>query len=115
MLKVLSRLVFPCALGLSRALVTAAAQTYTTKKIRIEGAANSGTDTAELMRVVDLQPGAITKEQIEAALQRLGDTGLFTDLRYKIGPDELIITVTEAKAAQELPIRYANFRVVAAC
>ena len=80
--------------------LTSAAQTYTTKKIRIEGA--TATDTTELMRVVNLQPGAITKEQIEAALQRLGDTGLFTDLRYKIGADELVIIVTEAKTTQEL-------------
>lgn len=103
MLKVLPGFVLVFALGLA---ATVAAQTYSPKKIRIEGAAG---DTSDLLRIVNLQPGPLTKEQIETALQRLADTGLFSDLRYKVGADELVIIVVPDKAAEELPVRYANF------
>jgi len=93
-------------LGLSSA-ITLIAQTYTPKAIRIEGA---GSDTAELLKIANLQPGTtLTKEQIEAALQRLGDTGQFADLSYTVNADALVFKLTASATSQSLPVRYANF------
>jgi outer membrane protein assembly factor BamA len=86
----------------------ASSQTYTPKDIRIEGA--TGSDATELLLIADLHPGTdITKQQIEAALQRLDDTNLFSDISYTVGPSALIIKVTTSAAAKPLPVRYANF------
>jgi len=93
------------ALCLSSALI---AQTYTPKAIRIEGA--TGSDTAELLKIANLPPGtSLTKEEIEAALQRLGDTGQFSDLSYTVNAEALIFKLTASAASQSLPVRYANF------
>jgi len=84
------------------------AQTYTPKNIRIDGA--PAADNAQLLGVVNLKPGtSLTKEQIEAALQRLGDTGFFSDLSYTVNADTLVFKVTPAAKSQMLPARYANF------
>ena len=84
------------------------AQTYAPKQIRID--APPGADTAELTRIAALKSGApLTKEQIEAALQRLGDTGVFADISYTVDSDALVIKLTGSAATQSLPVRYANF------
>jgi len=87
---------------------SALAQTYTPKEIRFEGA--EGTDSAELLRAADLKPGAtISVAQIEAAMQRLGDTGMFSDIRYSVDSRALVFKLTPVVAAAALPVRYANF------
>jgi outer membrane protein insertion porin family len=88
--------------------LTALAQTYTPREIRFDGAA--GADTAELLRATNLKPGApVTVPQIEAAMQRLGDTGMFSDIRYSVDSKALIFKLTPVAAAAALPVRYANF------
>ncbi len=83
------------------------AQTYTPKTIQLKGA--DGVDRAEVMRLLDLKPGApVTKEGIEAAMQRLADSGLFTDMSYRVGPEALIFELTPAEGAQALSVRYGN-------
>jgi outer membrane protein assembly factor BamA len=96
------------ALCLFACISVAHTQTYTPKEIRIEGASDS--DTSEFLRIVDLHPGTdISKQQIEAALQRLGDTNLFSDISYTVGPSGLLIKVKTSAGAKPLPVRYANF------
>jgi len=82
-------------------------QTYTPKSIRIEGA--TGMDTAQLLGIANLKPGTLTKEQIEGALQRLGDTGMFTDLSYTVNGEGLVFKLTAAVTSKTRPVRYANF------
>lgn len=95
------------ALGLF-ATVALHAQTYSPKDIRIEGA--TGMDNAQLLGIADLKAGTtLTKEQIEAALQRLGDTGFFADLSYTVNAEALVFKVTPAASSRSLPARYANF------
>ena len=84
------------------------AQTYTPKEIRLEGVA--ATDAPDLLRVANLKPGtSMTVAEIEAALQRLGDTGMFSDIRYSVNDTALVFKLTLAASAQSLPARYANF------
>jgi outer membrane protein assembly factor BamA len=85
----------------------AVGQTYTPKAIRID--APPGTDTAEPLRIAALQPGTLTKDQIEAGLQRIVDTGLFSDVSYTVSSAALVIKLTPAVSSQALPVRYANF------
>jgi len=84
------------------------AQTYTPRQILIEGPA--GMDKADILRASGLTEGTpLTKEQIEAGLGRLGDTGDFTDLGYTVNSDALILKLTPSPSAQILPVRYTNF------
>ncbi len=62
------------------------------------------------MRLIDLPSGApITKDDIDAALARLGNSGLFTEIRYTVNQDALTIIVKTAPGSQALPVRFANF------
>ncbi len=84
-----------------------AAQTWTPRHIRFEG----GGDPGELLRLSGLEAGKpLTKEQIEAALGKLGETGAFTDLSYTVNGDALVIKLTDAAGSngQALPVRYMN-------
>lgn len=84
------------------------AQTYTPKQVRLEGAGEL--DQAELLRTAALKPGApVSKADIEAALQRLADTGSFSDISYTVGPAALVITVKPIPGSGALPVRYTNF------
>ena len=84
------------------------AQTYQPKVIRLEGA--DALDRAEVLHLVNLPQGtSLSKQQIEAAMQRLADSGLFSDLSYTVGPDALTITVKPIAGAGALPVRYSNF------
>jgi outer membrane protein assembly factor BamA len=86
---------------------TLLAQTYTPKTIRID--APPGTDTAEPLRIAALPANApLTKEQIETALGRLADTGLFSDISYTVNAAALVIKLTPAASSQSLPVRYGN-------
>jgi outer membrane protein assembly factor BamA len=100
--RALITLLFFCALS-----QTTLAQTYTPKQILINGA--DGMDTQQLIGVTGLKPGPMTKQQIEAALQRLADTGFFSNMTYTVSSDALIVTVTPSASAQLVPVRFTNF------
>ena len=86
----------------------AAAQTYTPKQIHLEGA--EGLDKGEILRTLKLQEGGpLSKADIEAALQRLADSGMFTDVSYTVNGTALTINVKQAAGAQALPVRFVNF------
>jgi outer membrane protein assembly factor BamA len=88
--------------------LTALAQTYTPKTIRID--APPAVDTAEALRIAALPTNApLTKQQIEAALQRLGDTGLFSDVGYTVNSAALIIKLVPSASSQLQPVHFANF------
>ena len=96
-----------CLLACLAPLSPLTAQTYTPRQIRFEG----GGDPAELLHLTGLAPGEpLTKEQIEAALGKLADTGAFTDLSYTVSADALVIKLgsTADTAGQALPIRFTN-------
>jgi outer membrane protein assembly factor BamA len=50
----------------------------------------------------------MTTKDIEAAMQRLADTGLFANTRYAVDSRALTLTLTPIDAKQTLPLRYAN-------
>jgi outer membrane protein assembly factor BamA len=84
------------------------AQSYSPKVIRFEGA--KAYAPADLLATAGLKQGAtISVKEIEAAMQRLADTGLFSDTRYAVNPQALTLTLTPIDAKQSLPVRYANF------
>jgi hypothetical protein len=85
-----------------------AAQTYTPKTIRID--APPAVDTAEALRIAALPANApLTKQEIEAALQRLGGTGLFSDVGYTVSSTALIIKLVPAVGNQLQPVHFSNF------
>jgi len=88
--------------------LAASAQTYTPKTIRIDAPPN--TDTTEPLRIAALPSGVpLTKQQIEAALQRIVDTGLFSDVGYTVNADALTIKLTPSASSQLQPVHFANF------
>jgi outer membrane protein assembly factor BamA len=100
----------------SRALATllllaplaALTQTYTPKTIRIDAPAS--VDTAEALRIAALPANApLTKQQIEAALQRIADTGLFSDVGYTVDASALVIKLTPSASSQLQPAHFSNF------
>lgn len=86
----------------------ASAQTYTPKTIRVEG---SGTlSKADVLRTAQLSEGVpLTREQIEAGLARLGESGSFSDLSYSVTPAALVLKLTPSAANKMLPVRFVNF------
>jgi outer membrane protein assembly factor BamA len=85
-----------------------AAQIYTPKEIHLEGVPDS--DVPGFLKILNLQPGTdITKQQIEEALQRLGDTGLFSNIQYTVSAKALTIQLSTAASAKPLPVRFGNF------
>jgi len=97
------------ALSLCLTLVAAMAQaqTYTPKTIRVEGV--PADDVPELLKIAALTPNTpMTKEQIEAALQRIGDTGLFTDLNYTVNSNALVFALKGSPETQAIPVRFIN-------
>ncbi len=99
----LAALVFLPALAPS-----ALAQTYTPKQIRID--APVSVDTAEALRIAALPSGVpLTKQQIEAGLQRVVDTGLFSDVSYTVNSDALVIKLTPSGSSQLQAAHFSNF------
>lgn len=95
--------------GLARSLF---AQTYNPKLIRfVSTDPSQHLDAAELLRISGLQQGvALSKDDIDAALQKLGDSGAFADLSYTVNDAALTIKLTPASAqSQALPVRFVNF------
>lgn len=89
----------------------ALAQSYTPKSIRfVSTDPSQHLDTTELLRISGLQQGvALSKDDIQAALQKLGDSGAFEDLSYTVNDTALTIKLTPAASGQLLPIRFVNF------
>lgn len=89
----------------------ASAQTYNPKSIRfVSTEPSQHLDSTELLRVTGLQQGVpLTKDDIQAALQKLGDSGAFEDLSYTVNETALTIKLTPAAGGQALPVRFANF------
>jgi outer membrane protein assembly factor BamA len=89
----------------------ASAQTYNPKSIRfVSTDPSEHLDSAELLRISGLQQGApLTKDDIEAALQKIGESGAFADLSYTVNAAGLTIKLTPAAGGQPLPIRFVNF------
>lgn len=88
------------------------AQTYNPKSIRFESSDPSQQlDRSELLQITGLHEGApVTKDEIEAALQKLADSGAFTNLTYTVNNTALTIKLTPAGAGgQALPVRFTNF------
>lgn len=88
--------------------VSAAAQSYTPKTIRIEGAGTMS--KADILHTAQLTEGApLSKEQIEAGLKRLGDTGAFTELGYTVDGAALTLKLTPSAGRELLPVHFVNF------
>jgi len=87
------------------------AQTYNPKAIRfVSTDASQHLDPVELLRVSGLHQGVpLTKADIEAGLQKLGDSGAFSSLSYTVNDAALTIRLTPAGGGQALPVRFANF------
>jgi outer membrane protein assembly factor BamA len=88
------------------------AQTYNPRSIRFVATDPSQhLDTAELLRISGLQQGVpLSKDDIDAALQKLGDSGAFADLSYTVNDTALTIKLTPAATqSQALPVRFVNF------
>ena len=84
----------------------ASAQTYDPKSIRfVSTDPSQHLDSAELLRISGLQQGvALTKEEIDAALQKLGDSGAFIDLSYTVNATALTIKLTPAPGGEPLAV-----------
>jgi outer membrane protein assembly factor BamA len=89
----------------------ASAQTYNPKSIRfVSTDPSQHLDAAELFRISGLQEGVpLTKDDIQAALQKLGDSGAFADLSYTVSDAALVIKLTPAAGGNALPVRFVNF------
>ncbi|MES2393051.1 MAG: hypothetical protein V4555_15500 [Acidobacteriota bacterium] len=89
--------------------ITAAAQTYTPKTIRFEGAPSQ--DSAQLLELTGWKTGVpITKDEIQAGLQKLAETGSFTDINWHVDNAALVIKLTSASSeSSALPVRFTNF------
>jgi outer membrane protein assembly factor BamA len=95
-----------CVLLLSTSL-SLDAQTYTPHSIVFSG---TTVDQSALTKLAAVIPGKpVTTAEIEAAMQRIVDTGLFADIRYKVDDRALNFTVTPQSASAMLPAIYGNF------
>lgn len=75
------------------------------KKVTFAGVPQS---QAELLAFTGLAPQKpISHDQVQAAAQKLMDTGLFTDIQFKYDGTELLYTMAPATDAQ--PVHYLNF------
>jgi outer membrane protein assembly factor BamA len=100
-------LCIPAATLLFLISIFVSAQTYTPATIRFE--AENGQDSAQLLQLTGWKSGVpLTKQEIEAGLQKLADTGSFTDISYTVNPTALIVKLVSA-SGQQLPVRFTNF------
>ena len=92
-------------LGLAALTLPVFGQKLTPKEIVFSG---SSASQAELLAVSGLKPGApITQPDVQAAAQKLMDTGMFSDIRFAFDGVDLRYTLTPADNCQ--PVVYANF------
>src|SRR5277367_4829132 len=94
---------FLCCLLLSPALT---AQKFAVKKITFIGYPLAS--DAELMAASELKAGAsLDQPEIQAAAQKLSDTGLFSDVHFAFDGSELKFTLNPAEGAE--PVLFTNF------
>lgn len=78
---------------------------FCSRKITFSG---SELSQAELLAYTGLHPGeAITRDQMQAASDKLTGTGLFTDVRFSFDGSELSFALNPSVAV--VPVRYDNF------
>lgn len=89
----------------------ASGQTYNPKAVHFESTdPTEHLDSAELLRISGLEQGVpLTRTEIEAALQKLGDSGAFSNLSYTVNNTALTIRLTPAGGGQAVPVRFTNF------
>ncbi len=88
--------------------LAASAQTYTPRQIRID--APPSVNLPEALHLAALPSGQpLTKQQIESGLQRLANTGLFSEISYTVNSDALVIKLTPSASSQLQPVHLANF------
>lgn len=84
------------------------AQTYTPQNITFTGA--SEYKTADLTTASGLAPGKpVTKDEIQQAMQRLMDTGLFASLHYNVDSRALTFALVPQPESAMLKAGYTNF------
>jgi outer membrane protein insertion porin family len=87
------------------ALTTPArAQNYFPETIKFSGSTLS---QERLLAFTGLKSGRVTKEQMQAASDKLHATGLFSEVKYELDDDVLAYVLTPASTV--LPVRYDNF------
>jgi outer membrane protein assembly factor BamA len=65
---------------------------------------------AELLAFIGLKPGATsTSAEVQAAAQRLSDTGLFADIRFASTPKGLVYSLKPMPPDNMLPAHFTNF------
>jgi outer membrane protein assembly factor BamA len=83
------------------------AQTYTPHGLVFTG---TTADQEALAKLAAIAPGKpVTTAQIDSAMQRISDTGLFADIRYTIDDRALNFILTPQSASAMLPAIYSNF------
>lgn len=100
---------FVCLFLLAAAVpVAARAQSYAAKEVRFDG--DAPYRKADLLTVAGLRDhGPFTKAELDAAVQRLADTGLFNGTSYKVDETALVITLAPMESAKMLPVQFSNF------
>jgi outer membrane protein insertion porin family len=82
----------------------AGAQNYVPKQIMFAG---STAAQGELLAASGLKPGSpLTQQEMQAAAQKLMDTGAFSDIRFAFDGAQLLYTL---KPAELQPVSYLNF------
>src|SRR5690348_2991507 len=83
---------------------TAGAQNYLPKQIVFAGTTAA---QSELLAVAGLKPGStLTQQDMQAAAQKLIDSGAFSDVRFAFDGQQLLYTL---KPAELQPVSYVNF------
>jgi outer membrane protein assembly factor BamA len=86
---------------------SASAQTVVAKAINFTGASQS---QAELLTLSGLTRGqTLSKDDIEAAMHRLDDSGLFADIQYSVSSGTLTFALAPAAKSQMQRVQYGNF------
>ena len=97
-----------CGIAAFALVQTAAAQQFKPKTIQFKGAPDFS--DADLLAASGLKSGvALSQADMNAASQRLMDSGVFSNLSFKFDGQDLIFVLTPA--AGLLPIQLANFPI----
>lgn len=65
---------------------------------------------ADLLKLSGLQPGALSSQaEVQAAAQRINDTGLFSDIRFQSDARGLVFALKPMPPSQLIPARFINF------
>jgi outer membrane protein insertion porin family len=96
------------ALCLSFSAIQLSAQTFKLPQIIFTGA--PAFSEADLLQITGLHAGAIsTQAEVQAAAQRISDTGLFADVHFESNAKGLVYTLKPMPDDNLLPARFTNF------